>query len=391
MGYEVPWLVLAGFAALSVGLVAAEGEAADDGYGQYFEYYPHPDIHRLMIQDSLRTEAYKEALMKHGVVQGKTVLDFGCGSGILSIFAALGGARHVYCVEASDLAHTAKTIVTKNGMSNVVTVIKSKGEELDLPEQVDVIVSEWMGYLLVLEDMLYPLLMVKERWLKPEGLLMPRYADMWVQAYRDDEWWESSHGYWHRSPYGFDLSPMASLQTSDPQWPWPIRNQWRPKGLLGQAHLLVGWDLQKGLTLDGEVEESWESPMRLQAGNVTHGLVFWFDVHFEHSRGNLTLSTHPAAGVSHWGQVFWPFVGAPLAGEDLEVMGKLTLVHKMPTWRINAVWSAPPAIRHVRTMSTGDMHAEILANPDEWSAYRAYEALVRSYAREGPTSARSEL
>ena len=40
-----------------------------------------------------------------GSLKGKTVLDFGSGSGILGIAAALQGAEHVYCVEIDPMAN----------------------------------------------------------------------------------------------------------------------------------------------------------------------------------------------------------------------------------------------------------------------------------------------
>lgn len=41
-----------------------------------------------------------------------------------------------------------------NGLDEVIKVIPGKIEEIELPEQVDVIISEPMGYMLVNERML---------------------------------------------------------------------------------------------------------------------------------------------------------------------------------------------------------------------------------------------
>ena len=46
------------------------------------------------------------------------MLDVGCGSGILSIFAAKAGAKKVYGVDNSSIANIAKEIVIKNDLQN---------------------------------------------------------------------------------------------------------------------------------------------------------------------------------------------------------------------------------------------------------------------------------
>ena len=81
-------------------------------------------------------------------IQGKVVLDVGCGTGILSLFCVANGAKKVFAVDASDIADQAKKIIEHNGATEKITVIKGKVEEIELPEKVDTIVSEWMGYFL---------------------------------------------------------------------------------------------------------------------------------------------------------------------------------------------------------------------------------------------------
>lgn len=44
----------------------------------------------------VRTEAYRDALQQNpSLIKGASVLDVGCGTGILSMFAAQGGATQV--------------------------------------------------------------------------------------------------------------------------------------------------------------------------------------------------------------------------------------------------------------------------------------------------------
>lgn len=80
-----------------------------------------------MIRDKVRTDAYKKAIEqnKH-LFKGKTVLDIGTGTGILSLFAAECGAKKVYAVDNADIAYFAKEIVKTNDKRGVIQVIKGK-------------------------------------------------------------------------------------------------------------------------------------------------------------------------------------------------------------------------------------------------------------------------
>lgn len=47
-----------------------------------------------MLKDEVRTRAYMNAIMKSAhLFAGKIVMDVGCGTGILSMFAAKAGAK----------------------------------------------------------------------------------------------------------------------------------------------------------------------------------------------------------------------------------------------------------------------------------------------------------
>jgi protein arginine N-methyltransferase 3 len=65
---------------------------------------------------------------------------------MLPVFAARAGAKHVYAIEASGLAHKARKNIANNGLQHRITVVQGKVEEIELPlgKEVDVIVSEWM-------------------------------------------------------------------------------------------------------------------------------------------------------------------------------------------------------------------------------------------------------
>lgn len=125
-----------------------------------------------MLQDYVRTGAYQSAILQNTMdFKDKVVLDVGAGSGILSFFAAQAGARHVYAVEASDMAHMARKLIAGNATyRDRITVIQGKMEHVQLPEKVDVIVSEPIGVFLLHERMLESYLYARDHWLKPSVL-----------------------------------------------------------------------------------------------------------------------------------------------------------------------------------------------------------------------------
>lgn len=70
------------------------------------------------------------------------MLDVGCGTGVLSMFAAKAGARKVYAVDASSLIDKARRNAEVNGLADRIEFIRGKVEHLQLKEPVDIIVSE---------------------------------------------------------------------------------------------------------------------------------------------------------------------------------------------------------------------------------------------------------
>jgi type I protein arginine methyltransferase len=99
-----------------------------------------------MLKDKVRTKTYRKAIYdnKH-LFKDKVVLDIGCGTGILSLFAAKAGAKKVYGVDLSEIIHQARTIVKANRYENIITLIQGKVEDIILPvDSVDIIISEWV-------------------------------------------------------------------------------------------------------------------------------------------------------------------------------------------------------------------------------------------------------
>lgn len=77
-----------------------------------------------MIQDKVRTSTYAQFIMTNPVLfRDAVVLDVGCGTGILSLFAAKAGAKRVIAVDASDIAEKARQIVKANSLDEIITYV----------------------------------------------------------------------------------------------------------------------------------------------------------------------------------------------------------------------------------------------------------------------------
>ena len=98
----------------------------------------------------------------------------------------------------SDMIDHARQVVRDNGLSDVITLIKGKVEDVKLPvHQVDVIISEWMGYTLLYECMLPAVLYARDKYLAPGGAVLPDKTPIYVEGLRDQErlsWWKRAHG-----------------------------------------------------------------------------------------------------------------------------------------------------------------------------------------------------
>jgi len=169
-----------------------------------------------MIQDKVRTSTYARYILGNSILfTDAVVLDVGCGTGILSLFAAKAGAKRVFSVDASKIAEKAEKIVQANGLSDVITVIRGKVEDIQLPEdvKVDIIISEWMGYALLYESMLDSVLVARDRFLKPDGVMAPSECRMMFSLCDATEIYKDRIGFWD-DVYG-TLSASNYIKISD--------------------------------------------------------------------------------------------------------------------------------------------------------------------------------
>jgi histone-arginine methyltransferase CARM1 len=315
-----------------------------------------------MLQDYIRTSTYKTAIENNrSDFEGKVVLDVGAGSGILSFFAAFAGARKVYAVEASNMAHCCRELVKNNGLDHIITVIQGKIEEIELPEEVDVIVSEPIGVLLVHERMCESYLYARDRWLKKNKdtsslaiengfqadtapyncRMFPSKGSIMLAPFSDAALYnETVHKakFWsQKDVFGVNLSCLAGNGV-DHYFSQPVVGVFDPNCLMSSPD--CKW--VDFLTVSMEELKTFSIPFSFISDytGVVHGLGGWFDLSFEGSDQFISLSTSPYKPRTHWYQIRFMFatplainVGQVLTGEMfLKVNDKRSYDVEVKAW-----------------------------------------------------------
>ncbi|OZJ03603.1 Protein arginine N-methyltransferase 1 [Bifiguratus adelaidae] len=262
----------------------------------YFDSYAHFGIHEEMLKDEVRTNSYRLSIIqnKH-LFKDKIVLDVGCGTGILSMFAAKAGAKHVYGIDMSNIIGQAKTIVKDNGLSDQITLIQGKMEDVELPvDKVDIIISEWMGYFLLYESMLDTVLVARDKYLAPGGLIFPDKATIYITAIEDAEYREEKIGFWD-NVYGFNYSSLKALALKE-----PLVDTVDVNSVVTEPVALIDFDLY---TVKKE-DLTFDRPFELQArrNDFIHGFLAWFDIGFTCCHKPIYFTTGPHAKYTHWKQ-----------------------------------------------------------------------------------------
>ncbi len=254
--------------------------------------------HEPMLLDTVRCEAFHRAIFET-VVPGCTVLDIGAGTGILSVFAAQAGAAAVYAVERTSIAELAQCIVRDNHAEDRIHVMQNDMEALELPEKVDVIVSEWLGGYGVDENLLPVVVHARDRWLKPGGAMIPETVTSWMAPAYDDLL-QQDVDFYNSTPYGIHLNVIGQAI---------YRQLDCARNHVKQNHLLC--DPQLMWTVDSRVcsQEHANRPFTARLAFTAHRkgcfnvLAAWFQANLTHQ---ITLSNGPADPNTHWGRTLLP-------------------------------------------------------------------------------------
>jgi len=290
--------------------------------------YAEFEAHRAMIRDRARTEAFRRAL--EAVVRpGDVVLDVGTGTGVLALLAARAGAARVYAVEQTSIARLAEELVASNGYGDTVQVIQSDILDVELPEQVDVLVSEWLGGFGIDEGMLEPVLVARDRWLKPEGVMIPAVVGAWT-ALVEDAYVAETLAFLRSGPYGLDLSSLVEKTVNEVFYSGPGRHL-TEGDLRSEAVELWVTDTARITLEEARAPHEAEVLLQVSSAGVANALGLWFSAELG---AGTTLSIGPGNSPTHWGMTTAP-LSEPLeleAGTVVHARVRTAPARSIGTW-----------------------------------------------------------
>lgn len=306
----------------------------------YFGYYSMLSHQAQMLQDTVRTAAYQRAILNNARdFQDKVVMDVGAGNGILSFFSAQAGAKKVYAIEASNMVECLRHVVnasernsnSKAAGSSEAEEVRNEAEILELMgasdasaapaaaglfgttnpaesrnawlqgrlvpvhskvedvtsehlqghTQVDTIVSECLGVLLVHERMCESFLNARDRFLAPGGSVFPSAGTICLAPFEDKQLWNDTANkakWWlNNNFYGVDVSPFAKLAFEE-NFSSPVVGVFAPQCLLSVSsdYVIDFATITKQHLQEFTVPVEWT----FAHAAIVHGLGGWFDLHF---------------------------------------------------------------------------------------------------------------
>jgi protein arginine N-methyltransferase 1 len=224
------------------------------------------DEHLGYVSDAIRLARYQAAIAKV-VAKGSTVADLGSGSGVLGLLCLQAGAGRLVAVDDSDMLEVARETLTRSGYGDCSTFIRGKSSQIELPERVDVVICDHVGYFGFDYGVVEFLADARKRFLKPGGTLIPASIRLNIAAVGAQRCDELANGWcaegvpnefhWLRT-HAVNTKHAVNLERGD---------------VLAVPAVLGDIDLHA----DNPEFFSWNAELRIERDGLMHGLAGWFE------------------------------------------------------------------------------------------------------------------
>jgi SAM-dependent methyltransferase len=224
------------------------------------------DEHLGYVADSLRLAQFQAAIAK--VVRADDrVADVGCGTGILGLMCLQAGAAQVYAIDSTAMIGVAQESLVRAGWSDRALFIRGKAHQVDLPDQVDVVICDQVGYFGFDYGIVQTLNDARRRFLKPGGTLIPARVRLQLGAVESMACKVLADGWRSEAvPSEFHWLRDRAVNTRHSV-------QLQKDALLGAPAELGAIDFRE----DNPDFFSWTVELRIERDGVLHGLAGWFE------------------------------------------------------------------------------------------------------------------
>lgn len=259
--------------------------------------YEFPSVHAAMLFDEERLGKYADAIQQ--VVQkGDIVADIGTGTGLLAFLCLEAGAERVHAIERASAVKWAELLADQHGFSDRIIFHHKDSRYHELPEKVNVVVSELIGHIAFEEGMAESLFDAKERFLVPDGVMIPERVQLEVALVEENEIYPECIECW-QPIHGIDYSVLRE-EAVKACYLTALRNQ----NLLSEPQTFFLVDFRKS---------EWPKLRGSYSFNVcrsgkVNGIALWFDALLA---SGVSLSSGPLTR-THWKQCFAP-IAEPIA------------------------------------------------------------------------------
>jgi protein arginine N-methyltransferase 1 len=275
-----------------------------------------------MLADGERSDAYRKAIAK-GVQPGDVVLEVGCGPGVFALLACQAGARKVYAVDSEEIANFGRELAAANGFAERTEFIQSDSRKLQLPERVNVIISDIRGSLPFFGHAIASIEDARQRLLAPGGRLIPQRDTLQAALIEASDFYSRLVSPWSESSLALDLSPSLSLLLNG-----SYSSHFNTDELLTEPQTWAVLDYSAGAKACAAADLSFS----VSRAGTAHGLCLWFDTELI---DGIEYSSRPGFRKTIYGQVFLPWLEAVSVqrGQKVSIRLQANLVGEEYVWR----------------------------------------------------------
>ncbi|QQS54714.1 MAG: methyltransferase domain-containing protein [Candidatus Competibacteraceae bacterium] len=222
--------------------------------------------HLGYVADRTRLEQFRVAVAQV-LEPGDCVADLGCGSGILGLLCLQVGAGRVFGIDSTAMLEVARETFSRAGWAEHTTFIQGHSHRVELPEPVDLVICDHVGYFGFDYGIVHTLQDARRRFLKPGGRLVPARIRLQIGAIESEIARDKAEG-WRAEgvPVEFHWLRHHAVNAKQ-EVALPC------EAVLGAPATLGDIDLR----VDNPDFFSWTVELRIEHDGMMHGLAGWFE------------------------------------------------------------------------------------------------------------------